>query len=199
MDGIDGIAGLTALISGVVYAGAGFAHGTLVVTVLGTVLAGASLGFLPWNFPKARIFMGDAGSLVLGLLLALTGVLAHEAGALPFPASVLLLGPFIFDTALTLARRALRGEKLWQAHREHLYQRLSRMWGSHPPVSLLYAAFSVACGVLALGYRVASDTGRLLSLGAPLAAMLAFAALVLRADAARTAEAAASDGGAPGE
>jgi len=182
MDGIDGIAGLTALVSGAVYAAAGIAIGSEAVTSLGVIIAGSAAGFLPWNFPRARIFMGDSGSLVLGLLLAYTAVAADVAQALPFPASVLLLGPFIFDTSLTLVRRAFRGEKLWRAHREHLYQRLSRLWGAHPPVSLLYAVFSVVCGVLALAYDGLGTSGRLLSLGAPLAAMLAFAVLVLAAD-----------------
>ena len=67
-------------------------------------------------------------------------------------------------------------------HREHLYQRLSRMWGSHPPVSLLYGVFAAACGVAALSYDGLDDSGRLLSLGVPLGAMLAFAVLVLVAD-----------------
>jgi UDP-N-acetylmuramyl pentapeptide phosphotransferase/UDP-N-acetylglucosamine-1-phosphate transferase len=183
MDGINGIAGLTALVSGVIYAIAGSEAHSGLVTALGVITAGCAAGFLPWNFPRARVFMGDAGSLVLGLLLAYTAVTADVSGALPFPASVLLLGPFIFDTALTLVRRALRGEKVWRAHREHLYQRLSRLWGSHTPVSGLYAGFAIVCGVLALGYRDLGDGGRLLSLGAPLGAMLVFAVAVLRADA----------------
>jgi len=182
MDGIDGIAGLTALVSALVFAVAGVERGSFEVVTLGAVLAGAALGFLPWNFPRARIFMGDAGSLVLGLLLALIAVIAHAERALPFPASILLLGPFVFDSSFTLVRRGLRGEKVWQAHREHLYQRLSRLWGSHVPVSLLYAGFSTVCGVLALGYGGFGTSGRLLSLGAPLVAMLAFAVLVLVAD-----------------
>ncbi len=182
MDGIDGIAGLTAAVSGLVYAASGMASDVSAVVALGVIIAGSAVGFLPWNFPRARIFMGDAGSLVLGLLLAFTAVVADVAGSLSFPASVLLLGPFIFDTSITLVRRAIRGERVWRAHREHLYQRLARIWGAHAPVSLLYAAFSVACGVLALAYDGLGTSGRLLSLGGPLAAMLAFAALVLVID-----------------
>jgi len=182
MDGIDGIAGLTAVVSGLIYAVAGAIAGDAATATLGVVTAGSAAGFLPWNFPRARIFMGDAGSLVLGLLLAYTAVVAHDAGVIPFPASVLLLGPFLFDATLTLVRRAARGERLWRAHREHLYQRLARQWGTHLPVTLLYALFAVVCGVLALVYGGHGVMGRLVSLGVPLAAMLAFALRVLEAD-----------------
>jgi len=195
MDGIDGIATLTAIVSAATYALAGVISGDATLALVGTVTAGASLGFLPWNFPKARIFMGDAGSLPLGLLLAYCAVLAHVSGALPFPASVLLLGPFVFDSSFTLLRRAARGERVWQAHREHIYQRLSRIWDSHPKVSLLYAGFSIVTGALALAYRHLGAGAQLLSLGLPLAAMLAFAASVLVADRRREAQTAASTDG----
>ncbi len=182
MDGIDGIAAGTALVSGAAYAVAGALFGDATLALVGVVTAGAALGFLPWNFPRARIFMGDAGSLVLGLLLAFAATAAQQSGALPFPASVLLLGPFVFDASFTLLRRLLRGERVWQAHREHLYQRLSRLWGGHSRVTVLYAVLSCASATAALLYRGLGPTGRLLSIGVPLAAMLAFAATVLVAD-----------------
>src|SRR6185503_11970837 len=91
-------------------------------TAWATALACA--GFLPFNFPKARIFMGDAGSLPLGLLLAWLAVRANETGALPFPASILVLGPFLFDVTFTLIRRARAGKNLGEAHKDHLYQRV---------------------------------------------------------------------------
>lgn len=195
MDGIDGIASLTAIISAATYAVAGVITDDATLALVGAVTAGASLGFLPWNFPKARIFMGDAGSLPLGLLLAYCAVLADASGVIPFPASVLLLGPFIFDSGFTLLRRAVRGERVWEAHREHLYQRLSRIWGGHPRVSLLYAGFAAVTAVFALLYRDASPLGRLLSLGVPLAAMLAFAATVLAVDRRREVRVASSSKG----
>jgi len=182
MDGIDGIASLTAAVSGAAFAVAGVRAADPALAAVGAVTSGAAVGFLPWNFPRARIFMGDAGSLPLGLLLAYAAVLAHVSGALPFPGSVLLLGPFVFDTTFTLVRRAARGERLWEAHREHLYQRLSRLWGGHPRVSLLYAGFALVTAALALVYPDLGDAGRGLSLGAPLVAMLAFALVVLVAD-----------------
>jgi Fuc2NAc and GlcNAc transferase len=182
MDGIDGIAALTVVVSAAVFAVAGVEHGDGVLAAWGALLAGSALGFLPWNFPKARIFMGDAGSLPLGLLLVWCSVRANWSGALPFPASILLLGPFLFDVAFTLVRRAIERKVIGEAHKEHLYQRLSRVWGSHAKVSLLYAGFSAATGALALSYASMPELGKLLSLALPLAAMLGFAALVLRAE-----------------
>ena len=186
MDGLDGIAALTTIVSCVVFAIAGVrgseAPGAMTVAWIAAATGLAAAGFLPWNFPRARIFMGDAGSLPLGLLLATCAVLANASGALPFPASILLLGPFMFDVTFTLFRRSREGKTIGEAHREHLYQRLSRLWGSHPKVSLLYASFSVVTGALALAYDSMSDAGKLLSLVGPLVAMLGFAALVLRAE-----------------
>lgn len=188
MDGIDGIAGITAAVSGAVYALAGALASDAATALTGALVLGASLGFLPSNFPRARIFMGDAGSLPLGILLAANALLAADergvagAQALSFPASVLLLGPFLFDVVLTLARRAARGARLGQAHREHLYQRLSRQWRGHPRVSLLYGGFVVATGALALGYDRVGDLGKLVSLTVPVLTMLVFAVVVLRAD-----------------
>lgn len=182
MDGIDGIAALTGVVTGTAFAVAGYWHGDLFLAQWGAVAAGASLGFLPWNFPRARIFMGDAGSLPLGLLLILCAMKASTSNALPLPASILLLGPFLFDVTFTLFRRWREGKTIGEAHKEHLYQRLSRLWGSHAKVSLLYATLSLVTGGLALTYASMSDAGKLLSLVVPLAAMLGFAALVLRAE-----------------
>jgi UDP-N-acetylmuramyl pentapeptide phosphotransferase/UDP-N-acetylglucosamine-1-phosphate transferase len=188
MDGIDGIAGLTAVVTGALYWQVGVSTGDADLTLFAGLMTGAALGFLPWNFPRARIFMGDTGSLPLGMLLATLGLLAArpapggEAPQLAFPAAVLALGPFVFDTAFTLVRRALRGERLGEAHREHLYQRLSRLWGGHARVSLLYAGMSVGTAVLASRYAAFGPMGKALSLILPLTAMLAFAGIVLRAD-----------------
>jgi UDP-N-acetylmuramyl pentapeptide phosphotransferase/UDP-N-acetylglucosamine-1-phosphate transferase len=181
MDGLNGIAGLTAIVSAAGFALAAFGdHGD--VWFASAALALATIGFLPCNFPKARIFMGDAGSLPVGLVLASLALQSDASGTMPFPASVLLLGPFLFDVAFTLARRASQGKRLGEAHKEHLYQRLSRVWNSHAKVSLLYAGFAVVTGSLALIYRDLDDLGRLLSLALPCAAMLVFAALVLAAE-----------------
>lgn len=182
MDGIDGIASLTSAVSGAAFAAAGVRAGDAELAGWGAAVCGASLGFLPWNFPGARIFLGDAGSLPLGFALAWCAVRANATGALAFPASVLLLGPFLFDVAFTLGRRWREGKTIGEAHREHLYQRLARRAGSHPPATIVYAGFAAATGALALGYAEMSSLGKLLSLVLPSASMLGFAGLVLRAE-----------------
>jgi UDP-GlcNAc:undecaprenyl-phosphate/decaprenyl-phosphate GlcNAc-1-phosphate transferase len=184
MDGLNGIAGLTAVVSGAAFATAGVLAGDERTAVLGAVVAGAAAGFLPWNFPRARIFLGDSGSLPLGMLLALLAVVASTPrtpgapAAVEFPAGVLLLGPFVFDVAFTLVRRAREGKPLGEGHNEHLYQRLARGLGGHVPASLAFAALAAATSSLALAYAGAGDLGRLLSLGLPPVVLLLSAPLV---------------------
>lgn len=182
MDGLNGIASLSAAVAGVAFAMAGVIGNDMCLAAWGGAVAGASLGFVPWNFPIARTFMGDGGSLPLGLLIAMCAVQAQRSHALSFPASVLLLGPFLFDVAFTLVRRTVAGERLGEAHKEHLYQRLSRHLGSHAKVSLLYASLAAVTGALALAYDSMSDVGKLLSLVLPLVAMLGFARSVRAAE-----------------
>jgi UDP-GlcNAc:undecaprenyl-phosphate/decaprenyl-phosphate GlcNAc-1-phosphate transferase len=125
MDGADGLAGGMAVAGFAAYAvAAGLASETS-LAALCTAVAGGSLAFLRHNFPPATIFMGDAGSTVLGFLAATLGFYGQTKGCWPawFPIVVFL--PFIFDASLTLLRRALRGERVWKAHREHLYQRVA--------------------------------------------------------------------------
>lgn len=185
MDGLNGISALTALVSGAAFAAAGTVAGDLRTAVLGAVAAGAGAGFLPWNFPRARLFMGDSGSLGLGTTIALTAVsAAHPPApgappALEFPASVLLLGPYVFDVAFTLVRRARQGKPLGIGHSEHLYQRFARGARSHVLSALAFAALAVATSALALTYASHEDLGKLLSLLLPPAALLAFSPCVL--------------------
>lgn len=151
MDGIDGIAGL---------------HGGLAALGLGAVglvggggggwlafpLAGACLSFLSVNWSPARVFLGDVGSLPVGLLLGALAVLVSRGEPAGFAAAFLCLGPFLFDTAYTLVRRALRGERLFSAHRSHLYQRLVIAGWSHARTSLVYGAWTILSGGLGVLY-----------------------------------------------
>jgi Fuc2NAc and GlcNAc transferase len=136
MDGIDGLASVEAITTGL---GAALlywlcaAPGAAWVPLL---LSLAVAGFLYWNFPKARIFMGDAGSGFLGITL---GVLAIQSAWVSFDLFwgwLILLGVFIVDATFTLARRVLRGDKVYEAHRSHAYQFASRELKSHAPVTL---------------------------------------------------------------
>lgn len=139
MDGINGLAAGQAVFTGLATAGLAVAAGLPVqhpVVWLALVVAGAAAGFMPHNFPRARMFMGDVSSAPLGFLLATLGWwLACEAGwRLLLPVG-LLHANFVLDTGITLARRVLRGERWYEAHREHFYQRLVRSGRSHSYVT----------------------------------------------------------------
>lgn len=141
MDGIDGIAGLQCLLA---CAGAAllawFGAGAADYVVFCLLLAAAQLGFLLWNWPPARLFMGDAGSVPTGLLLGGLALLGAAQDIVPLAAWLILLAAFITDASATLLLRIRRGEHPGQAHRQHAYQRLSRHWDSHLPVDLLLLA-----------------------------------------------------------
>jgi Fuc2NAc and GlcNAc transferase len=106
-------------------------------------LFGATAGFLLWNLPPARIFMGDVGSTFLGFFMGLTGLLTHYSGALSVWVWVLLMGTFIADTTFTLLRRLISGQSVTQGHNSHAYQRLARRSGSHRSVIVLYSAVNI--------------------------------------------------------
>ncbi|MBL6987758.1 MAG: glycosyltransferase family 4 protein [Methylobacter sp.] len=144
MDGIDGLASIEAITvccSGALMAWLVAPDSTVWMAPL--FLAVAVLGFLFWNFPPARIFMGDAGSGFLGISLALLSVQAAWLNPQLFWVWLILLGVFIVDATVTLCRRVLRGEKFYEAHCSHAYQYASRTVGSHRPVTLAIAAINV--------------------------------------------------------
>jgi UDP-N-acetylmuramyl pentapeptide phosphotransferase/UDP-N-acetylglucosamine-1-phosphate transferase len=111
-------------------------------------MAGACAGFLPFNFPRARVFLGDVGSHALGAsVYALLG-LAWKQGALDLAQVLVLCSAVLLDSGLTLLRRALQGRKVWRAHREHLYQYAVRSGYSHAEVCLAYVTWTtMAAGV----------------------------------------------------
>jgi len=131
MDGIDGIAASEAVficgsagILGLLYPG-----GAASVGALAWIFCAACLGFLVWNWPPARIFMGDVGSGYLGFVIAVLAIAAdHDDPAAPWP-WLILGGVFFVDASVTLVHRALRGERVYEAHRTHAYQWLARRWG----------------------------------------------------------------------
>lgn len=148
MDGIDGLAGIQAVLAGGAWACFGYWIDAPLVMALGLLLAAGSLGFLGYNWPPARIFMGDVGSAFLGYSFALLTVLAAQQDARLAWIGGLVLWPFLFDTIFTLVRRWSRGENLLLAHRSHLYQRLVIAGHSHRTVTLLYGVLALL-GVLA--------------------------------------------------
>ncbi|QXI39807.1 MraY family glycosyltransferase [Pseudomonas xantholysinigenes] len=143
MDGIDGIAGIEAVS---VCMGACLIYWIgegehLMVFPLALMLA--VLGFLYWNFPSAKIFMGDAGSGFLGLVLGLLSLHAGWESSQLFWCWLILLGVFVVDATYTLIRRLLRGVKVYEAHRSHTYQLASRRAGTHLPVTIAVLLINV--------------------------------------------------------
>ena len=138
MDGLDGMAGSEAVfVSG---AGAWLnwrVGGAPGLTATMTCLAATCLGFLRWNWPPARIFMGDVGSGFLGFSLAVLGLAASQSGILPIEIWAILGAVFLVDATVTLVRRLARGDRWFEAHRTHAYQNLARRWNGHLPVTIL--------------------------------------------------------------
>ena len=175
MDGIDGLAGGEAVVTGAGWALVGWIVQEPLVAAVGVMLAATGVGFLRLNWPPARIFMGDVGSTFLGYTCAVLALLATGPNAGPGSGVVpwvglLLTWTFVFDSLLTFLRRLAAGEDVFTAHRSHLYQRLTRSGQSHRSVTTLYLALGVA-GVLAAALAAAHHP----------AAPAAFAALPLLA------------------
>ena len=157
MDGIDLISAVEtmAVTLGIVL----FAIFDVVPPAYGYVavaLLGAMLGFAPWNAPPARLFLGDAGSLPIGLLLAV--LLIHVAGHNAAAATVILPLYYLADATLTLLRRLARGEKVWQAHREHFYQQATRNGFTVTQIVGRIAVLDAVLIALALGSAMHTTT-----------------------------------------
>jgi Fuc2NAc and GlcNAc transferase len=179
MDGIDGIAASE---------GGFIAWGGVALALVGGIEAGAApvsaafgaacLGFLLWNWPPARIFMGDVGSGYLGFVVAIIAILAAKQNASALQAWLILGGVFFADATVTFVRRLLRGEKVHVAHRSHAYQWLARRWGSHLRVTVCVLALNFAwlLPIAWAAIRYPSLAGWLVLLAlAPLAIIVAFA------------------------
>jgi len=143
MDGIDAILALQALFVLSGYALLAHGLGAIALTAACLASAAACLGFLLFNLPPARIFMGDVGSGTLGLLIAaLAGLLVQRISALLWPCAI-LVSAFLVDSALTLASRVLAQKRWYTAHREHLYQWMARAGGSHAKTDGAYVLWNL--------------------------------------------------------
>jgi len=144
MDGIDGIAASEA----VFVAGSGawlncFINGDSGLTLAFVCLASATMGFLIWNMPPARIFMGDVGSGFLGFMLTALAIVASCTAAIPAQVWPILGGVFIADASVTLFRRYARGDRWFEAHKTHAYQHLAVRWQGHLPVTVLVSLINI--------------------------------------------------------
>ncbi|MFP3505668.1 MraY family glycosyltransferase [Burkholderia sp. SIMBA_062] len=152
MDGADGLAGGMALFGFAAYAVAAMMGVNPLpdLAVAGAAVAGAALGFLLLNFHPARLFLGDAGSIPLGFLAGALGYWGWRTGVWPIWFPALVFAPFIADASVTLLRRLLRGEKFWQAHREHYYQRMVRAGLGHRRTALYWYLIMLAGIIVAV-------------------------------------------------
>lgn len=139
MDGMDGFAGGMGIAGFGMLALMGWRVGALDYVIINLVIVSAILGFLVFNFPPARLFMGDTGSSMLGLLAGAMIIHGAALGLFPLWAGMLVFSVFVVDATVTLIKRLVRGEVVWQAHRQHYYQRLVRLgWGHRKTVLWSY-------------------------------------------------------------
>jgi len=152
MDGLDGLAAGVAVIAAGFLGAIALWQDSNFVYLMCYVLLASAAGFLAFNLPPAKIFMGDVGSAFIGFTFAALAVIGAnlDAGHLPFYVVPLLLFHFIFDTFFTFVRRALRGEPVHLAHRTHLYQLLNQCGYGHRAVSMYHYAVTVVQGIGAL-------------------------------------------------
>jgi UDP-GlcNAc:undecaprenyl-phosphate GlcNAc-1-phosphate transferase len=182
MDGLDGLAGGCGVIVALFFGIATYFEGSHFVYIFCYVLFASALGFLIFNFPRARIFMGDVGSQFLGFSFAAIAVIAAEydlsrTSALVMP---LLFFNFIFDTGLTFFRRLAMRQNVTEAHRSHLYQLMNRLGASHFQVSMFHFAVTAAQGVGVLVLIQLPAESRALVFLPFVVFQIAYAAIILR-------------------
>lgn len=150
MDGVDGLAGGMAVVGFGAYGLAAGLAGEQAVVVLSFTIVGAALAFLSFNYPPARLFLGDSGSIPLGFLAAGLGWLGVSEGIWPPLFPLLVFSPFIVDASVTILTRLLRGERIWLAHRSHYYQRLIRLGMARRRLLLLEYALMLGAALSGL-------------------------------------------------
>ncbi len=143
MDGSNGMAGFQGVFAGLVMAVLFLFGDQLAVAMLALAVAAACAGFLPLNFPQARIFMGDVASVPLGFIFASLAIYGWHTGTISLALSVLIMSVFIVDATLTLIARVIAGERWYTAHNQHVYQRLIAQGRSHSRVLMLYQTLNV--------------------------------------------------------
>ncbi len=162
MDGIDGLATSQAILAALGYA---LLAGQGAVAWLALALAAACAGFLPFNLPKARIFLGDVGSGALGFALAGLIALMMTSDIAMMPVLLLPVSAFVVDAALTLGSRIVRRESWWLPHTRHAYQRWTRTMGRHDVVTWAYAGWTTIAVLAMLGVSKSMPAGMIAATG----------------------------------
>ena len=150
MDGSDGLAGGMTVIGFTSLAAGAWMSGNAAASIECAIVGAAGAAFLLFNFPPAKLFMGDAGSVPLGFLAAALSLSGWRDGDWPLWFPVAVFAPFIADATVTLLKRAAARERIWEAHNKHYYQRLVRTGWSHRRTALAEYALMLACGIVAL-------------------------------------------------
>lgn len=154
MDGMDGLAGLQTIIAAAFFANWFFHAGDDAMTVVCLLVIASSLGFLVFNWSPAKVFMGDVGSLPIGGFFAILTVVGMSQYNFSVIGCALLLGVFVFDATFTVLRRLIKGEKVFEAHRSHLYQRLANCQVPHWLIVLINGCFMLLLASLAEASRL---------------------------------------------
>lgn len=178
MDGSDGLAGGMALVGFSAYAIGAWTAGHVALALLCSAIGAGAAAFLLHNFYPARIFLGDVGSIPLGFLAATLGILGWRNDAWPLWFPLLVFAPFNADATVTLLKRALRGERVWHAHREHYYQRIVRMGFGHRATALIGYALMLMCALAALLGREQTPELQAVAFGVAAAVLAAMAVWV---------------------
>lgn len=150
MDGSDGLAGGMAVIGFCVYGVAALLSHRSDLAVISFSIAASAIAFLIYNFHPAKVFLGDVGSIPLGFAAGSLGLLGWNRSIWPLWFPLLVFSPFIVDATLTLLTRQLRGERVWEGHREHYYQRMVRMGWGHSKTALVEYGLMACAGISAL-------------------------------------------------
>lgn len=150
MDGMDGFAGGMAIIGFSTFAILSIMQGDINFAILNLVVVAAAFGFIVFNLPPAKIFLGDVGSTLFGILVALFILWADVTHIFPVWLGVIVFTPFFLDASVTLCKRVLKKEKVWQAHRLHYYQRLVLLGFGHKKTLMLEYIWMLICSLVSV-------------------------------------------------
>jgi len=181
MDGSDGLAGGMTFFGFAFYGIAAWFAGSTAFALLNLSIAAAAAAFLVFNFHPARIFMGDVGSVPLGFLAGAFGLVGWQQQLWTWWFPLMVFAPFVIDASVTLARRVFRGKRVWEAHRDHYYQRLVRLGWGHRGTAIAEYALMLASGLLALAMLSAPVAVQTIALTVAAAVYAALIACVERA------------------
>lgn len=160
MDGSDGLAGGMALFGFMAYAAAAWFAGSAQFALLNVAISAAAAGFLLHNFHPAKIFLGDAGSVTTGFFAATFGLIGWMQHDWTWWFPLLVFSPFVVDASVTLMRRLLSGARVWEAHRDHYYQRLVQLGLGHRKTALVEYGMMGGCAVVGLWAMTLPESGQ---------------------------------------